>query len=169
MLAGRGDFSDFGILTTLKTQDEGVNIGAKVEAVLARRLLASAPSRISVRVDVGTIKGVSKRKIMKISKLVNSRPEIKTSTTVVVEGSCLSTHDLSNSSDELVVESRAHGDRLREGGCITELSSRVEGHARRFGNTVQGLVPPLVDRQAESWYSGAVVSCEVELFGDCEG
>lgn len=169
MLAGRGDFSDFGILTTLKTQDEGVNIGAKVEAVLARRLLASAPSRISVRVDVGTIKGVSKRKIMKISKLVNSRPEIKTSTTVVVEGSCLSTHDLSNSSDELVVESRAHGDRLREGGCIAELSSRVEGHTRRFGDTVQGLVPPLVDRQAESWYSGAVVSCEVEFFGDCEG
>jgi len=140
-----------------------------VETVLARRLLASTPSRISVRVDVGTIKGVSKRKVVKISKVVNSRPEIKTSTTVVVESSRFSTHDLSNSSDEIVVKSGAHGDGLREGGCIAELSGCVEGDTRRFGNTVQGLVPPLVDRQTKSGYSRAVVSCEVELLGDCEG
>jgi hypothetical protein len=52
MLASSGDLSDLRILATLETHDKGVNVGRKMVRVFSRSFLTSAPSGISVRVDV---------------------------------------------------------------------------------------------------------------------
>jgi hypothetical protein len=52
VLASSGDLSDLGILTTLKTHDKGVDVGGEMVGVFTGGLLTSAPSGISVRVDV---------------------------------------------------------------------------------------------------------------------
>lgn len=96
-------------------------------------------------------------------------PEVKTCTSVVVERSSLGTDDLGNRLDEFIVESSTHQDRLREGSGRVELTSGVERDTRRRRNTMEGLLPPLVNRQAESGNTGAVVSSKVQLLGDSEG
>ena len=96
-------------------------------------------------------------------------PEIKTSTTVVVEGSSLSTDNLGHRLDEFVIEGGTHQDGLRERSGRVELSGSIKCDTRRRSNTVEGLLPPLVDRQTKSGYTRTVVSSKVELLGDSEG
>jgi len=52
MLASSSDLSDLRILATLETVDQGVDVGRQMVRVFTRGLLTSAPSGISVRVDV---------------------------------------------------------------------------------------------------------------------
>ena len=52
MLASSSDLSDLGIFATLKTVDQGVDVGRQMVRVFTRSLLTSTPSGISVRVDV---------------------------------------------------------------------------------------------------------------------
>lgn len=96
-------------------------------------------------------------------------PEVETRTSVVVEGSSLSTDNLGDGLNKCVVESGTHQDGLREGSCRVELASGIECDTRRRGNTVEGFLPPLVNRQAESRNTGTVVSSKVQLLGDGEG
>jgi hypothetical protein len=164
MLASCRHSSGLGILTTLKSKNQGVDVRRQMVSVLSRsfyvnqhnvprsenvsnsRTLSSAPSGVSVRVDVGS-------------------PEIKSGTTVVVEGSRLGTHNLANGSDERIIESRTHDDRLRKGGRIAKVSRVEEADTRRLSYTMESLVPPLVFGQTKSWDSRAAVTSEVQLLG----
>ena len=88
-------------------------------------------------------------------------PEVETCTSVVVEGSSLSTDNLGDRLNKCVVESSTHQNRLREGSGRVELTGGIECDTGRRGNTVEGFLPPLVNRQAESRNTGTVVSSKV--------
>ena len=65
-----------------------------------------------------------------------ARPEVQSSTAGIVEGSTLGAHDSGYSSDERVIESCTHEDRLGEGGGIAEFAGGCEGDTGTASNTV---------------------------------
>lgn len=59
VLAGGAHTLDLGVLSTLKTVDEGLHVAAQVEGVFTGGLLSTSPSRVSEGVDVGLDMSVS--------------------------------------------------------------------------------------------------------------
>lgn len=105
----------------------GLDLLAREEGVLGRDLLAPAPARVAVRVDVG-------------------RPEVEPRATGIAEGPGLGADDLGHGSDQGHVEGRAHGDGLRERRRVAEVAAAAEAHTGRARHPVQRLLPPLVGR-----------------------
>jgi hypothetical protein len=71
---------------------------------------------------------------------------------------------VANGRDELVVKGVAQVDNVREGRGVAEVAGLVELNRSTIGaQPVENLLPICYGRQTETWHTGAVVACVVEL------
>lgn len=116
--------------STLEARYETLDVLADEEGIFRGNLLATAPSWVTIGVDVG-------------------RPEVQPASSPVAEGPCFSRDDVGHERDHRHVESGAHGQGLRKGRGIAVVASVGKLDAAGPRNSVQRLVPPRVRWQAD--------------------
>lgn len=138
----------------LQPIQQRADVAGNVEGVLAGRLLSSPPPWILERVDVGG-------------------PRINSKASRIAERPRLGTDNLRHRLDQVIVKRGAHQNRLRETRRVGELV-RIVGVGEDIASVlvrhaVESFVPPLVWRNAESWYPWRRVASVVELLLEREG
>lgn len=113
MLAGSDDLL-FARRTILESRKQGSYISLYVEGVFTRRLLTTAPTRVSEWVDVGCLIDSGYALLVMRSSEERTYIEIETNTADIIIGASFSTDDLTNGLDQVVIKCSACKDRLRK-------------------------------------------------------
>lgn len=148
MLAASGEHHRSTINIALETSHIVNGVGGHHKRILAGSLLASAPTRITEDVDIGS-------------------PEGEPSLAEVVHGACLNGDGSGDGAPESAVEGGGGEKDLGEAGGGTDAAVEEDAGAVD-GDSVEGFRPPLVWWYAETGNGGGGVGELLDLLGEGE-